>query len=226
VVGDGRVQFGTQLPAPRHVLLRDRALERLDLRVLLQLLEDRQRPLGVQQRLVEVDVDAEPRRQLLGKRRDDLAEVPPRTALDLELGVPLVDGPLGLGEPVLGGHVHRPPRQRHPVPDLGAQQPPRRHVQPPPDGVEQRHLESGAEVVVPQQVHRVRPEGPLDVLVLGRPPGVVQHRLADPRGADLDGHLRDLGVPPVRDPPVHVRPGDIAVGKTDDSAVDVGDGEV
>lgn len=101
-----------------------------------------------------------------------------------------------------------------------------RNVERPSDGVEQRHLQSRPQRVVPQEFGGVGPAGPLDVLVFGAAPGVEQHRLAPPDVAGPQFDADHLEVPPVGQFAGHVPVRHLAVGHPDRERLDSLDGGV
>ena len=204
VVGDLRAQPRAQPPVAVDVVSGDRPLVDLDLRELrFQGAQHRQRGRRVEQEVVPVCVDREPRRGSLGYPCDRLVHVPPRPGLDLHAGVAQAHRLARLRLVQLGRHVVVPEGQRAVAAHLLAKQAMRRHAGQLAGQVKHRHLQAGAKAVVPVQVERRPADHPL--VDVGPAPGIVLDRLAPSDDPGLAGDADHLEFRPRVDArPLHL----------------------
>ena len=106
--------------------------------------------------------------------------------------------------PVLGRHIHRPPRQRAPLANLGAEEFVGGGAENFADGVEERLLHAGAEGVVPQQFARRTADDAVGDVVGNFGPGVVGDGFAPTDGAVGECDFAKLDNAPVRQPVFHM----------------------
>ena len=210
VHGNGTADLAPQQRVAGHVVLRNRRFDDGQVRVLLlQPANQRRGHVHPQQQRVEVRVQAEMRRHRLAHRRQLRVDIVPGPRLHLHGRKSVFLGRPRFGRPLLGLHALRPPRQRTGFPVLRPQQPVAGHAEHLAGRVEQRHLQTRAQRVVPEQIEQILPPRPGELRVPGMPPGVPLNSLPHTHCTTRRGHLAQLHDRPPR--PVRLHSGRAAL---------------
>ena len=134
---------------------------------------------GVVERGVVVKIEPELRGRCLDNGANGRVQVAPRARLELRGHVAGFDSVCALAGPVPRRHVHAPPGERHMVAHLRSEELIDRHVLMFANGVEQSHLHTRPQIVIPQQLRHLTAEDSCLDVVGNLRPRIVGDRLAD-----------------------------------------------